>query len=140
MSAREAGRWLIKGCIMEAEREAGKFDPRRIPLILSGQIIFYAHGEANFMKAWPVRWVGWLLLVLSNWVYSPALFAAPGGYEAGVPVEGGADTTLALRDLADGVGLWIGPAVAYGPLVNEPIYGSTLRREFNFLTAENAMK
>lgn len=45
-----------------------------------------------------------------------------------------------LRDLADARGLLIGPAVAYGPLVNEPTYGDVLQREFNFLTAENAMK
>jgi endo-1,4-beta-xylanase len=46
----------------------------------------------------------------------------------------------ALRDLTDQIGFWIGPAVAFGPLINEPIYADTLKREFNLLTPENAMK
>jgi endo-1,4-beta-xylanase len=45
-----------------------------------------------------------------------------------------------LRDLADARGLWIGPAVAYNPLVGEPIYAQVLQQEFNMLTPENAMK
>jgi len=45
-----------------------------------------------------------------------------------------------LRDLAPLCGIWIGPAVAYGPLVTEPIYGEVLAREFNLFTPENEMK
>ncbi|HEV3203871.1 MAG TPA: endo-1,4-beta-xylanase [Gemmataceae bacterium] len=45
-----------------------------------------------------------------------------------------------LRDLADANNIWIGPAVAYNPLLAEPIYADTLQREFNILTPENAMK
>jgi endo-1,4-beta-xylanase len=50
------------------------------------------------------------------------------------------DGTPPLRDLADARGIWLGPAVAYPPLINEPVYADTLQREFNFLTPENAMK
>jgi endo-1,4-beta-xylanase len=68
---------------------------------------------------------------------------------SGVALAGGAgltawargdDREIDLRKLADWRGRWIGPAVAYSPLVNEPIYADTLQREFNFLTPENAMK
>lgn len=45
-----------------------------------------------------------------------------------------------LRKLADLRNLRIGPAVAYGPLVNEQPYYHTVVHEFNFLTPENAMK
>jgi endo-1,4-beta-xylanase len=62
--------------------------------------------------------------------------AADGGPAARPGVPGGTP----LRDLADQRGLWVGPAVAYGPLVNEPPYAQTLAREFNVVTAENAMK
>jgi endo-1,4-beta-xylanase len=55
-------------------------------------------------------------------------FAAAGGRASG------------LRDLADPLGFYIGPAIAYPPLLNESIYGDTAAREFNFLTPENAMK
>ncbi len=46
----------------------------------------------------------------------------------------------ALRDLAPQCGVLIGPAVAYSPLMNEPIYRSTLGAEFNIFTPENEMK
>jgi endo-1,4-beta-xylanase len=46
----------------------------------------------------------------------------------------------ALRDLADQIGFYIGPAIANSPLINEPIYRDTAAREFNFLTPETAMK
>src|SRR5262249_48499853 len=45
-----------------------------------------------------------------------------------------------LRDAADSRGLHIGAAVNMTPFRNEPIYTQTLRREFNMLVAENAMK
>ena len=45
-----------------------------------------------------------------------------------------------LRDLASQCGIWIGPAVAYGPLIGEAIYADTLGREFSILTPENDMK
>jgi endo-1,4-beta-xylanase len=67
---------------------------------------------------------------------SPRRAAADGGAAARPGVPGG----IPLRDLADQRGLWVGPAVAYGPLVNEPPYAQTLAREFNVLTPENAMK
>jgi endo-1,4-beta-xylanase len=50
------------------------------------------------------------------------------------------DRMISLRKVADWRGHLIGPAVAYTPLVNEPIYADTLKNEFNFLTPENAMK
>ena len=45
-----------------------------------------------------------------------------------------------LRDLADARGFWVGPAVAYDPLIHEAVYADVLAREFNMLTPENAMK
>jgi endo-1,4-beta-xylanase len=45
-----------------------------------------------------------------------------------------------LREAADARGFWIGPAVSYNPLINNPTYGEVLSREFNILTPENAMK
>lgn len=72
------------------------------------------------MKASYIKWAGLLILILNSLAYSQA--APP------------------LKDLANSYGLWIGPAVAYNPLQNEPIYGQTLAQEFNILTPENAMK
>ena len=45
-----------------------------------------------------------------------------------------------LRDSASARGLHLGAAVAMNPLRNEPAYSETLRREFNMLVAENAIK
>ena len=45
-----------------------------------------------------------------------------------------------LRSLAAAADLSIGAAVAVTPLRNEVAYAETLGREFNMLTAENAMK
>jgi endo-1,4-beta-xylanase len=45
-----------------------------------------------------------------------------------------------FRQLAARCGVKVGPAVAYSPLVGEPVYGDTLGREFNILTPENDMK
>jgi len=42
--------------------------------------------------------------------------------------------------LAQGKGIWIGSAIAVQPLREESIYGETLAREFNAVTAENALK
>ena len=50
------------------------------------------------------------------------------------------DVPVPLRDLAARCGRRIGPAVAYSPLLREPLYGDTLRREFDILTPENEMK
>ena len=46
----------------------------------------------------------------------------------------------ALRDLAEKRGLWVGAAVAEGPLASDEDYAALLMREFNALTPENAMK
>lgn len=75
------------------------------------------------------------LTISALWVPSAAL-----GED--VPSAGGDPraTPSALRDLAPQCGIWIGPAVAYGPLIDEPIYGQTLGREFNLFTPENEMK
>jgi endo-1,4-beta-xylanase len=45
-----------------------------------------------------------------------------------------------LRDLADQNGIYIGACVDPTPLRNETDYGDTLKREFNMVVAENAMK
>lgn len=45
-----------------------------------------------------------------------------------------------LRDLAAARGLFIGPAVGYNPLIQDPMYGPVLAREFSILTPENDMK
>ncbi|MPZ85938.1 MAG: 1,4-beta-xylanase [Actinophytocola sp.] len=45
-----------------------------------------------------------------------------------------------LRDHASARDFLIGTAVATGPLAGEPSYRDTLNREFNAVTAENAMK
>ena len=45
-----------------------------------------------------------------------------------------------LRFYAQQKNFHIGAAVAYEPLVDEPLYAQTLSREFNMLTAENVMK
>lgn len=45
-----------------------------------------------------------------------------------------------LRDLAKGAGVFIGPAVGYNQLLQDPMYGPVLAREFNILTPENDMK
>lgn len=59
----------------------------------------------------------------------------------GILPSGGANGGAgALRDLASRCAIWIGPAVAYGPLVGEPPYADTLGREFSILTPENDMK
>src|SRR5712692_5925914 len=78
------------------------------------------------MKARQVRWVGMILVFLTTLVYSQS--------------EISHGVTFPLRDLAAGYGLWLGPAIAYNPLVREPIYSDTLQREFNILTPENDMK
>jgi endo-1,4-beta-xylanase len=49
-------------------------------------------------------------------------------------------TSVSLRTLAQAHGLWMGAAVAVEPLRDEDLYAETLAREFNVLTAENAMK
>jgi endo-1,4-beta-xylanase len=69
--------------------------------------------------------------------WSGAALAAGAGLTGWVQAD---DRMPTLAKLADWRGRWIGPAVAYPPLVNEPIYSDTLQREFNFLTPENAMK
>lgn len=48
--------------------------------------------------------------------------------------------STSLRSLAQVRSLWIGAAVAVGPLLDEVLYARTLAREFNMLTPENAMK
>jgi endo-1,4-beta-xylanase len=48
--------------------------------------------------------------------------------------------STSLRELADGRHFQIGAAVAYEPLFNDERYAQVLAREFNLLTAENAMK
>jgi endo-1,4-beta-xylanase len=45
-----------------------------------------------------------------------------------------------LRSLAEKRGIYIGAAVAVGPLRNEPLYRRTAEREFNMIVAENAFK
>jgi endo-1,4-beta-xylanase len=45
-----------------------------------------------------------------------------------------------LPDLAARRGLWIGPCVAATPLATDAEYAEVLRREFNAVTPENAMK
>jgi endo-1,4-beta-xylanase len=45
-----------------------------------------------------------------------------------------------LRDVADDRGFNIGAAVAASPLRNDAGYKKTLRNEFNYVTAENALK
>ncbi|MGQ9632237.1 MAG: endo-1,4-beta-xylanase [bacterium] len=45
-----------------------------------------------------------------------------------------------LRSLAQTRGIYIGAAVAAGPLGGDELYAETLAREFNILTPENAMK
>lgn len=47
---------------------------------------------------------------------------------------------LPLRSLADARGILVGTAVSATPLRNEALYAETLSREFNILTADNAMK
>ncbi|MCL8014438.1 endo-1,4-beta-xylanase [Streptomyces sp. AS02] len=51
-----------------------------------------------------------------------------------------ASAATTLRGYADGRGVRIGAAVADGPLQGESAYTSVLDREFNSVTAENAMK
>jgi endo-1,4-beta-xylanase len=51
-----------------------------------------------------------------------------------------ASAATTLRGYADGRGVKIGAAVADGPLQNESAYTTVLDREFNSVTAENAMK
>ncbi|UYQ66218.1 endo-1,4-beta-xylanase [Streptomyces peucetius] len=51
-----------------------------------------------------------------------------------------AQAATTLRGYADARGTKIGAAVADGPLRNESAYTTVLDREFNSLTAENAMK
>jgi endo-1,4-beta-xylanase len=46
----------------------------------------------------------------------------------------------ALRELATERDLWIGAAVAPNPILCEPAYAEVLKREFNALTTENALK
>src|SRR5215472_9963363 len=64
------------------------------------------------------------------------LWTAPVGARAGDQSA----APSALRDLAPLCAIRIGPAVAYGPLIAEPIYGGVLGREFNLFTPENEMK
>ncbi|MFC9508295.1 endo-1,4-beta-xylanase [Streptomyces sp. NPDC057002] len=51
-----------------------------------------------------------------------------------------ASAATTLRGYADARGARIGAAVADGPLRTEPAYTTVLNREFNSVTAENAMK
>lgn len=51
-----------------------------------------------------------------------------------------ASAATTLRGYADGRGVRIGAAVADGPLQSESAYTAVLDREFNSVTAENAMK
>jgi len=60
--------------------------------------------------------------------------------ETSAAAHGGTTDAGPLRDLASQCGIWIGPAVAYGPLIGEPIYADTLGGEFSILTPENEMK
>jgi endo-1,4-beta-xylanase len=45
-----------------------------------------------------------------------------------------------LRYFAEARGIYIGAAVAVGPLRSDKLYADTLRREFNMVTPENALK
>jgi endo-1,4-beta-xylanase len=45
-----------------------------------------------------------------------------------------------LRELAEARGLWIGTAVQADPLLHDARYAEILRREFNLLATENALK
>lgn len=56
------------------------------------------------------------------------------------PAPGAGGVIGPLREMAARCGIRIGPAVAHGPLVDDPVYGDTLRREFDILTPENEMK
>ncbi len=47
---------------------------------------------------------------------------------------------LSLRDLADARSISIGTAIAINPLRTDSVYADTVRREFNMLTPEMAMK
>jgi len=49
-------------------------------------------------------------------------------------------TGSSLRTLAQARGIYVGAAVAITPLRYEPRYTEALKREFNMITAENAMK
>jgi endo-1,4-beta-xylanase len=69
--------------------------------------------------------------------WSGAALAAGAGLTASAAAD---KREISLRKVADWRGRLIGPAVAYTPLVDQPIYADTLHREFNFLTPENAMK
>lgn len=51
-----------------------------------------------------------------------------------------AATAAPLRTSATARGLFVGAAVNMAPFRSEPIYGDTLRREFNLVVAENAFK
>ncbi|WP_409468812.1 endo-1,4-beta-xylanase [Streptomyces sp. HC307] len=68
----------------------------------------------------------------------PRLVAAAAVALPGLTPDASAATTL--RGYADGRGVRIGAAVADGPLQNESAYTTVLDREFNSVTAENAMK
>ena len=45
-----------------------------------------------------------------------------------------------LRSAAEKRGVYVGTAVAVKPLKKEPLYGETIKREFNIIVAENAFK
>jgi endo-1,4-beta-xylanase len=55
-------------------------------------------------------------------------------------VRGRAHEALALRELAQARGLFIGPAAHPNPLAADPNYGPVMAREFTILTPENHMK
>ncbi len=56
------------------------------------------------------------------------------------PLFSNVESEEPLRTFAQQKGFHIGAAVAYEPLVGEPLYAQILAREFNMLTAENVMK
>jgi endo-1,4-beta-xylanase len=56
------------------------------------------------------------------------------------PVWTAVEESTSLRELAERRHFYIGAAVAYEPLLNDESYAQVLAREFNMLTAENAMK
>lgn len=87
-----------------------------------------------------LRWLGCLVLALTGLAYGQTPLNKLDNPLADSTRGRGRENAPPLRDLADAVGLWLGPAVAYNPLINERLYADTLRREFNFVTAENAMK
>ncbi len=69
-----------------------------------------------------------------------SLAALGGGTLPGLAARAGTRRGTTLRELADARWLWLGPAVSYNALQNDPTYRAVLAQEFNVLTPENAMK